>query len=402
MTEKEEKTSAKLLNPNGQEITEEEKLKQKLEKEALIIKDQQMKLQILKTALIDERKKSSEKDITINGMKDYISQLDQRVLDKDNEIIKLNKEIMEITNSISLDKDKKEESGNKTTLDVMSNIVGALSKNEEDTAPSVLLEMENKKLKHHIEDLKEENDKFAEERRGLQEKIRCLEENVRKKEEENREENNSKTETINSLEHQLQEYKISVNTLEKIIDSLKTDKLSLMDEVNKLQNKMKTSEEFYEKLKKENEVKDKLFSKWQDDIKRLTQQNMELMFQVNKMKFLDKGKNDEIKKQIFKCEMIAKPNNIKCDVSLGPLENNEYAMLLEQDKSNIVQILLMDIESVRLDKENKRLNFRVMKNQTLNDFSLVNEDLDVLYAIQNTYDEYYKIDMKIRNKIIYV
>ena len=76
--------------------------KELLAKEALIIKDLQKKLYILKNALIEEKKKTSSLEQLSNEMKSQIKQLEEEIINKDQEIIKLNKEIMDFQNSISL------------------------------------------------------------------------------------------------------------------------------------------------------------------------------------------------------------------------------------------------------------------------------------------------------------
>ena len=84
----------------------EQNAKELLAKEALIIKDLQKKLYILKNALIEEKKKTTSLEQLSSEMKSQIKQLEDEIIKKDEEIIKLNKEIMDFQNSISLGKSK--------------------------------------------------------------------------------------------------------------------------------------------------------------------------------------------------------------------------------------------------------------------------------------------------------
>ena len=97
--------------------------KELLAKEALIIKDLQKKLYILKNALIEEKKKTSSLEQLSNEMKSQIKQLEEEIINKDKEIIKLNKEIMDFQNSISLGKSKLVEEDKKTKSNIIENVI---------------------------------------------------------------------------------------------------------------------------------------------------------------------------------------------------------------------------------------------------------------------------------------
>ena len=141
----------------------EQNAKELLAKEALIIKDLQKKLYILKNALIEEKKKTTSLEQLSSEMKSQIKQLEDEIIKKDEEIIKLNKEIMDFQNSISLGKSKlvEEENKDKKMMSNMTNIIenvfnktkSLTLSNKNEIPNKVVLELENKKLKKKNEEL---------------------------------------------------------------------------------------------------------------------------------------------------------------------------------------------------------------------------------------------------------
>ena len=133
----------------------EQNAKELLAKEALIIKDLQKKLYILKNALIEEKKKTTSLEQLSSEMKSQIKQLEEEIIHKDEEIIKLNKEIMDFQNSISLGKSKivEEESKDKKMMsNILENVINKTKvltnlSNNNDIPNEVVLELEIKKLK---------------------------------------------------------------------------------------------------------------------------------------------------------------------------------------------------------------------------------------------------------------
>ena len=153
--------------------------KELLAKEALIIKDLQKKLYILKNALIEEKKKTSSLEQLSNEMKSQIKQLEEEIINKDKEIIKLNKEIMDFQNSISLGKSKlvEEEIKEKKKTNIIENVINktkSLTSSDKNDIPNeVMLEIENKQLKKKNEEIETElkniKSKFFEEKNNLME-----------------------------------------------------------------------------------------------------------------------------------------------------------------------------------------------------------------------------------------
>ena len=169
-------------NQPGVQITEQN-AKELLAKEALIIKDLQKKLYIIKNALIEEKKKTTSLEQLSSEMKSQIKQLEDEIIKKDEEIIKLNKEIMDFQNSISLGKSKlvEEENKDKKMMSNMTNIIenvfnktkSLTLSNKNEIPNEVVLELENKKLKKKNEELDTElnniKNKFFEEKKTLEE-----------------------------------------------------------------------------------------------------------------------------------------------------------------------------------------------------------------------------------------
>ena len=158
------------------------KSKELLAKEAIIIKDLQKKLLILKNALIEEKKKTTELEQVSTTMKSQIKQLENEICLKEEEIVKLNKQIMDVQNSISLGKSKVEDEIKEKDKKTVSNIIGNVinktkslatsSSSDKNNIPNeVLLEIENKQLKKKNEEMEDElnnmKNKFYEEKTTL-------------------------------------------------------------------------------------------------------------------------------------------------------------------------------------------------------------------------------------------
>ena len=141
----------------------EQNARELLAKEALIIKDYQKKLYVLKNALIDEKKKTTSLEQLSSEMKSQIKQLEEEIIHKDEEIIKLNKEIMDFQNSISLGKSKLVEEDKKTKSNIIENVIKktkVLTLSDKNDIPNeVVLELEKwlPQLKENFINWKEEN-----------------------------------------------------------------------------------------------------------------------------------------------------------------------------------------------------------------------------------------------------
>ena len=248
------------MSDNNQPIVPgDQNTKELLAKEALIIKDLQKKLYIIKNALIEEKKKTTSLEQLSSEMKSQIKQLEEEIIHKDEEIIKLNKEIMDFQNSISLGKSKLVEEEikekKKTNLNIIENVINKtkiLTSSDKNEIPNeVVLELENKKLKKKNEELETElnsiKNKFLEEKNDLvninienEKKIKELNESVKSKELAIYIKNKELNENQQRIEMLLNNNKIWDLEKGKFNNELK----ATQDKVNLLETELKNKEEY--------------------------------------------------------------------------------------------------------------------------------------------------------------
>ena len=247
-----------MSDKNQPVVPGDQNTKELLAKEALIIKDLQKKLYIIKNALIEEKKKTTSLEQLSNEMKSQIKQLEEEKIHKDEEIIKLNKEIMDFQNSISLGKSKLVEEEikekKKTNLNIIENVINktkSLTSSDKNEIPNeVVLELENKKLKKKNEELETElnsiKKKFLEEKNDLvninienEKKLKELNESVKSKELAIYIKNKELNENQQRIEMLLNNNKIW--DLEK--GKFNTELKATQDKLNLLETELKNKEE---------------------------------------------------------------------------------------------------------------------------------------------------------------
>ena len=367
--------------------------KELLAKEALIIKDLQKKLYILKNALIEEKKKTSSLEQLSNEMKSQIKQLEEEIINKDQEIIKLNKEIMDFQNSISLGKSKleEEEIKEKKKTNIIENVINktkSLTSSDKNEIPNeVVLELENKKLKKKNEELETElnsiKKKFLEEKNDLvninienEKKLKELNESVKSKELAIYIKNKELNENQQRIEMLLNNNKIW--DLEK--GKFNTELKATQDKLNLLETELKNKEEIMQKLK--------------NDYKKCSQQNMELYLKIKHLNSELSSSKTYMKK--FKCEIQNQPENYKAEISFGPTGDGDYVMVLQIKEDELIPIKLTDVEYIKKNKQNDALDVSVLHNEYLKKFCFIHKDENVLNSIKNAYDEYFKIAMRMQ------
>ena len=79
----------------------------------------------------------------------------------------------------------------------------------------------------------------------------------------------------------------------------------------------------------------------------------------------------------FKCELINQPNNIQCEISFGPTEENEYVMLIQMKEDEMIKIRLVDVEYIRMNKQQNALDVSILYNENFKKFSIFNKELNV-------------------------
>ena len=388
------------MSDKNQPIVQNEqdlKSKELLAKEAMIIKDLQKKLLILKNALIEEKKKTTQLEQLSTEMKSQIKQLEDEIILKDEEIIKLNKEIMDVQNSISLGKSKVEdeikEKDKKTVSNILGNVLNktksltSSSSTEKNILNEVLLEIENKQLKKKNEEIQEElnntKNKYNEEKTSLvninlnsEKIIKELHEALRAKEE-----------SICSKNKQLNE---NQQRIEMLLNNNKIWDL----EKGKFNAELKSTQEKVEELEKKLKNKDEMLSKWQNDIKKYSQENLELYIKVKNLSH-ELAKSKKVLKK-FKCELVNQPENIPCEISIGPTGENKYVMLLQMNEDELIEIKLIDVEYIRINRQKNALDVSILHNEKFKKFSIAHNDLEVLNLLREAYDDYFNIAMKMQ------
>ena len=384
-------------NQSTAQNEQELKSKELLAKEAIIIKDLQKKLLILKNALIEEKKKTAELEQLSSAMKSQIKQLEDEIVLKDEEIIKLNKEIMDVQNSISLGKNKIEDEIKEKDKNKMSNIIGNVlsktksltnsSSSEKDIPNEVLLEIENKQLKKKNEEMQNElnniKNKYLEEKNTLVD-INVSNEKIIK---ELNEALRNKENSINAKNKELNENQLRIEML------LNNNKIWDLEK-GKYNAELKSTQDKVEQLEKCLKEKDEILLKWQNDIKKYSQENLELFLKVKNLNYEIANSKRKLKK--FKCELINQPENIPCEISFGPTEENEYVMLLQMKVDELIKIRLIDVEYIRMNKQQNILDVSILHNENFKKFSIYHNDKEILKLLSETYEDYFKIAMRMQ------
>ena len=384
-----------MSDKNQPVVPGDQNTKELLAKEALIIKDLQKKLYIIKNALIEEKKKTTSLEQLSNEMKSQIKQLEEEIIHKDEEIIKLNKEIMDFQNSISLGKSKLVEEEikekKKTNLNIIENVINktkSLTSSDKNEIPNeVVLELENKKLKKKNEELETElnsiKKKFLEEKNDLvninienEKKLKELNESLKSKELAIYIKNKELNENQQRIEMLLNNNKIW--DLEK--GKFNTELKATQDKLNLLETELKNKEEIMQKLK--------------NDYKKCSQQNMELYLKIKHLNSELSSSKTYMKK--FKCEIQNQPENYKAEISFGPTGDGDYVMVLQIKEDELIPIKLTDVEYIKKNKQNDALDVSVLHNEYLKKFCFIHKDENVLNSIKNAYDEYFKIAMRMQ------
>ena len=371
--------------------------KELLAKEAIKIKDLQKKLLILKNALIEEKKKTTQLEQLSSEMKSQIKQLEDEIILKDEEIVKLNKEIMEVQNSISLGKNKIEDEIKEKDKKKVSNIIGNVinkTKSLASSSPSdknipneVLLEIENKQLKKKNEEMQDElnntKNKFVEEKTVLV-NINISNEKIIK---ELNEALRSKENAINLKNKQLNE---NQQRIEMLLNNNKIWDL----EKGKFNAELKSTQDKVEQLEKSLKDKDEILLKWQNDIKKYSQENLELFIKLKNLNYEIANSKRKLKK--FKCELINQPENILCEISFGPTSENEYVMLLQMKEDELIKIRLIDVDYIRMNKQQNALDVSILHKENFKKFSIYHNDKEILNILRDTYEDYFNIAMRMK------
>ena len=384
-----------MSDKNQPQIQVDQNTKELLAKEALIIKDLQKKLYVIKNALIEEKKKTTSLEQLCTEMKSQIKQYEEEIVHKDEEIIKLNKEIMDFQNSISLGKSKlveeEKDKKKKNNLNIIENVINktkSLTSSDKNDIPNeVMLEIENKQLKKKNEEIETElkniKSKFFEEKNNLME--------INTKNEKKLKELN---EDLKTKELSIYIKNKELNEKQQRIEMLLNNNKNWDLERGKFNLELKNTQDKVSSLETELNNKDEIIQKLQNDNKKCTEQNMELYIKIKDLKAELSGTKTSRKK--YKCEVINQPENYKAEIGFGPTDNGEYVMLLQIKEDEIIPIKLTDVEYIRKNKQRDALEVSILHHEKFKKFNLTHKDEDILNSIKNTYDDYFKIAMKMQ------
>ena len=165
-------------------------------------------------------------------------------------------------------------------------------------------------------------------------------------------------------------------------------------EKGKFNAELKSTQDKVEQLEKSLKDKDEILLKWQNDIKKYSQENLELFIKLKNLNYEIANSKRKLKK--FKCELINQPENILCEISFGPTSENEYVMLLQMKEDELIQIRLIDVEYIRMNKQQNALDVSILHKENFKKFSIYHNDKEILNILRDTYEDYFNIAMRMK------
>jgi chromosome segregation ATPase len=237
------------------------------DKENVLIKDLQLKIQILKSGVIEERNKRSENEKEISRLKKTLFEYESKINEQDNLICTLSKEKYEITTKLEIEKSKAETVATPPVNDFIGGLInGIFQRKDSFTTPPVDLDTkklsnENKEMIKQIEmlqqKLKECTEDFDRCKFEYQNLLNLQMEKIRKAEQAIIEKNNEMAENAKQLQIMFDNYKkfdvertsyeSRIKELEEM-DRLKSEKI--IDLLTRLEDKESLLVELKENLTK--------------------------------------------------------------------------------------------------------------------------------------------------------
>ncbi len=71
-------------------------------------------------------------------------------------------------------------------------------------------------------------------------------------------------------------------------------------------------------------------------------------------------------------------------------------MLLQMKEDELIEIKLIDVEYIRMNKQRNALDVSILHNENFKKFSIVNKDIEILDLLREAYEEYFKIAMRMQ------
>jgi chromosome segregation ATPase len=303
------------------------------------IKDLSVKIQVLKNALIEERKKTTLLETKNENLKSQLKELESVVSEKEKKLLQLTQESLDIQNALSLQRNIKSNSNTSSVGSLIGNIFQKESQNP-------LLEIEVKKLQKTNNELSIQNDSLTKELSSLKETLNKIQKENETQIQELLNKIEQKDKIIEMKTKQLSE---NAEQLEFYTNNLKlfySAKSKFEVEIKEAEDKIKNlNEELSVKtteIQNQKEMLDKLKKNYEKEV----HENSQLLFKDRKIKqaLID----STIVIHEFFCEKPGKPN-CKCIITIGPTEDNEYVMIYQEDKreerykiENIEYIIILD------------------------------------------------------------
>jgi len=75
---------------------------------------------------------------------------------------------------------------------------------------------------------------------------------------------------------------------------------------------------------------------------------------------------------------------------------NKYVMLLQMKEDELIEIKLIDVEYIRINRQKNALDVSILHNEKFKKFSIAHNDLEVLNLLREAYDDYFNIAMKMQ------
>jgi myosin heavy subunit len=362
-------------------MTDEEIAKELLKKDA-IIKDIQGKILLLRNALIEERKKTTELNEKNNELLNQISDLEKVISSKDSEITNITNDMRELQESILEEKNKSEEGGVKNVFNIFQK------------ESNTVKDDENKKLQATVDELKEEREKIQKENDELKDNLNNLKNSTTKQINELKSKNNEMEQSIINKNKQIDDIMKQLEEIKNNNNQFENDKKNYEQTIINLENEEKTYNEELMKLNILNKNQKEKIDKIEGKIKEINENNFQLL---KKMKTVIDGISEGIIViQKFKCEK----GNSKVEVTFGPTEDHQYIMYIyDYHTKKGDKYYIENIEYLKLNYKEKNIEISVMNKGICDRFLLSSNNIEILEAIVDTYEEYYNIIMRIKHNL---
>ncbi|MCQ2818898.1 MAG: hypothetical protein MJ252_16655, partial [archaeon] len=290
-----------------------------------ISKELQLKLKVVSSALIEERKKTANLEKQISDLRIQMAEMEKILNEKEEGIIALTKENLEIQNAMSLKKNVDKEEAEKR----VSNIIGKVfQKNTVDPVNDLKIKKlteENTQLLEQKEKIESEFQKFKTE---TEEKMKEKEKIISKLNEDKKNyisEICSKNKILSENEQRMEIMSKSLTDFDVQKAKLNTQIKEITTERDELSSDLKETQ----RILKE---KSKIFEEQKEKLKSISEDNLLLSSKVSQYKY-NMLQNSTQTNCRFKLEKIIPQGvNIKCFVIFGQTEDNEYMMIYREEE----------------------------------------------------------------------